>query len=180
MHRTYVHVPLSKLSHYAQGYTADDTPARVNPGVFADEAYGLKSTAEDMARFMDANMHLIKVSEPIKRAIEESQTGYFTIGDMTQALMWEKYPYPVPLTTLVQGTSSAMSGQHNPAVPLPAALPPLPNEWFHKTGSTRGFGGYVAFLPAKKIGIVLLSNKFYPNSARVTAAQAILTRLEGL
>jgi CubicO group peptidase (beta-lactamase class C family) len=180
LHGTYVHVPSSALPQYAQGYTANDTPVRVNPGVFADEAYGLKSTAEDMAHFLDANLHLLKVNEQLKHAIEESQTGYFTIGEMTQALMWEKYPYPLPVTTLVQGTSSAMSGQHNPALSLPSALPALPNEWIHKTGSTAGFGGYVAFLPAKKMGLVLLANKFYPNSARVTAAHAILTRLQGL
>jgi hypothetical protein len=30
------------------------------------------------------------------------------------------------------------------------------------------------------MGLVLLANKFYPNSARVTAAHAILTRLQGL
>jgi beta-lactamase class C len=34
-------------------------------------------------------------------------------------------------------------------------------------------------VPARKIGIVMLANKNYPNEARVTAGYAILTRLIG-
>jgi hypothetical protein len=36
----------------------------------------------------------------------------------------------------------------------------------------------VAFVPGRKIGIVVLANKSYPISARVTAAYAILTQLD--
>jgi beta-lactamase class C len=47
----------------------------------------------------------------------------------------------------------------------------------NKTGSTNGFAAYVAFVPARRLGIVLLTNKNFPIAARVRAAFEILTQL---
>jgi beta-lactamase class C len=66
------------------------------------------------------------------------------------------------------------------ATPVAAITPPEhPREdvWINKTGSTNGFGAYVAFVPIKRLGVVVLANKSYPIEDRVTIAHEILTRI---
>jgi beta-lactamase class C len=160
MKNTYINVPAAELPDYAQGYTNDGAPIRMARGVLSSEAYGVKTTAADMIRFVEINMNQIQVDEKLQRAIVDTHTGYFKAGPMTQDLIWEQYPYPVTLKALLDGNSSAMILNATPVV-----------------GSTNGFGAYVAFIPQKRLGIVILANKNFPIDERVTAAYRILTSL---
>jgi beta-lactamase class C len=179
MKSTYIDVPAAKMLDYAQGYTKDGVPVRVNPGVLSAEAYGIKTTAADMLRFVQENMNLIAIDDTFQRAITATHTGYFQAGVLTQDLIWEQYPYPAELKTLEAGNSSEMVLNAIPATEIKPPLPPQQNVWINKTGSTNGFGAYVAFVPAQRIGIVMLANRNFPNEARVSAAHQILTALTG-
>lgn len=174
---TFTVVPQAKLANYAQGYTRNDEPARLTPGILSSEAYGVRSTATDMIRFVNANLGLEKLDGKIRQAIASTHTGYFAVGAMTQDLVWEQYARPVALKTLVQSNSGALLK----TVPVQEIAPPLkPGQdvFVNKTGSTNGFGAYVAFIPQWKLGIVILANKNYPNEDRVTAAVEILTAVD--
>jgi beta-lactamase class C len=174
---TYINVPESKMADYAQGYTKKDDPARMTAAVLSSEAYGVKTTATDMIRFVEANMKMGKLGEKLQRAITDTHTGYFKAGVMTQDMIWEQYAYPVDLKTLLQGNSYEMINKPTPVTPLTPPLEPRDDVFINKTGSTNGFGGYVAFVPEKKLGIVVLANKNYPNDDRITIAHKILTQL---
>ncbi len=174
---TFTTVPTAKLADYAQGYKRTGEPARMTPAILSSEAYGVRSTADDMIRFVNANMGLEKLDGKIRQAIINTHTGYFSVGAMTQDMIWEQYAYPAALKTLTDANSGALLK----TVPVSEISPPMkPRQdvFINKTGSTNGFGAYVAFIPEQKRGIVILANKNYPNEERVSAAYEILTALD--
>lgn len=175
---TYIDVPAARMADYAQGYNKQDAPVRVNPGVLADEAYGVKTSARDLIRFVDANMGLNVGDAELRNAIAQTHVGYYQLGDMTQDLAWEQLRYPVALDALLTANAGNYNSQSQAVAALNPPLPPQDDVWINKTGSTNGFGGYVAFVPSKKLGIVILANRNYPNEARVRLAYKILGELD--
>ncbi|KVK82887.1 class C beta-lactamase [Burkholderia ubonensis] len=177
MKSSYVDVPRSRMADYAQGYTKDGAPTRMTTDVLSSKTYGIKTTAADLLRFVQANMGEVKLDKPLQQAITDTHTGYFNAGPMTQDLIWEQYPYPVALKTLTEGNSLSMALNAMPVNEIKPPRAPQQQVWINKTGSTDGFGAYVAFVPARHMGIVILANRHYPNEERVTAAHRILTSL---
>lgn len=177
MTSSFINVPASRMPDYAQGYTQGDVPVRMSAGVVSSGAYGIKSTAADLIRFVEANMQLLKIDEKLQRAITETHTGYFKAGPMTQDLVWEQYPYPVSEKDLLEGNSSAMLYHPTPVTAIKPPQAPTENVWINKTGSTNGFGSYVAFVPEKQMGIVILANKSFPSEERVRMAYQIIEAL---
>lgn len=180
LNRTYIHVPKARMGDYAFGYTKDDKAIRVTPGVLDSQAYGVKTTAADMLRFLEANMDGARLDGTLRRAIAATHTGYFKVGDMTQGLGWEMYAYPTTLARLLAGNSNEVVLKPNAVTRVVPPMPMRDDVLINKTGSTNGFGTYVAFVPGKHIGIVMVANKNYPNAARVKAAYRVLAALEGL
>lgn len=174
---TYLRVPESRLADYAFGTSKPGRPVRVNPGVLDAEAYGVKTTASDMLRFVEANIDASDLEPELRRAIAATQTGYLRVGDMIQGLGWEMYDPPAPLDRLLAGNSEMMALQPQRAQRLDPPLPPGADRLVNKTGSTNGFGAYAAFFPGRRLGVVLLANRNYPIAARVAAARRILSAL---
>ncbi|WP_126224226.1 class C beta-lactamase [Burkholderia ambifaria] len=179
MTHTYINVPAARRGDYAQGYTQDGKPIRMTGGMLWQPAYGVKTTAADLLRFVQANMGLVETAPRLQRALERTHTGYFRAGPFTQDLIWEQYPYPVALPTLLEGNGPAMLHDATPATELKPPLAPRPDTWINKTGSTNGFSTYVAFVPAKRIAIVMLANRSFPIEDRVKAAYRIVESLNG-
>ncbi|MGU3782135.1 class C beta-lactamase [Burkholderia metallica] len=177
MTHTYINVPDARMADYAQGYTKDGKPVRMTQGMLWQQAYGVRTTAADLLRFVQANMGMIETAPRLQRAIERTHTGYFRAGPLTQDLIWEQYPYPVALPTLLAGNAPKMLYEAVPAGAIAPPLAPNPDTWINKTGSTGGFSTYVAFVPSKRIAIVMLANGNVPIEDRVKAAYQILGSL---
>ena len=177
MTHTYINVPDARQADYAQGYTQDGKPIRMTGGMW-QPAYGVRTTAADLLRFVQANMGLIETAPRLQRALERTHTGYFRSGPLTQDLIWEQYPYPVALPTLLEGNSMKMLRDGLPAAAIAAARAER-GHVDQQDGPTNGFSTYVAFVPSKRIAIVMLANRSYPNEDRVKAAYGILGALDG-
>lgn len=174
--QTWITVPAAEQQHYAWGYH-NSQPVRVSPGMLDAEAYGIKSSVRDMAAWLQANMAPQRIATPtLRQGVELAQTRYWRVEGMYQGLGWEMVDWPVDRGALLRGAEGMLEAypvqEMDPPPPTPSAA------WIHKTGSTRGFGAYVAFIPQKQLGIVMLANKNYPNTARINAGYAILQALE--
>lgn len=174
---TWTKVPQEQMTRYAQGYDKADKPVRVGPGALDAEAYGVKTSAADLIGFVQANLKPASLDKPLQQAIALTHTGYYSVGDMTQGLGWEMYRYPVTLDGLLAGNSTAMAMQAHQVQWLTPPHAPSGNVLLNKTGSTGGFGAYVAYVPSKDMGVVILANKNYPNAERVKIAHQILSAL---
>ena len=97
---------------------------------------------------------------------------------MTQGLGWEAYDWPISLKRLQAGNSTPMALQPHRIARLPAPQALEGQRLLNKTGSTNGFGAYVAFVPGPRPGLVIPANRNYPNAERVKIAYAILSGLE--
>jgi beta-lactamase class C len=177
LHQSFIEIPASERARYAWGFTDDDRPIRMTAGMLSDETYGVRTTAADMIRFVRENIDPSALPSGIREAVAQTHVGYFHAGPMTQDLVWEHYPYPVALNSLLAGNSYRMFLQPTRVDPIVPPRPATPNVWVNKTGTTNGFGAYVAFIPSKRLGIVLLANKNYPIPDRVVAAYRILSAI---
>lgn len=177
MAHTWINVPKGEEKHYAWGYR-DGNAVHVSPGMLDAEAYGVKTNIRDMANWVMANIAPDRIQDAsLKQGIALAQSRYWRVGSMYQGLGWEMLNWPVNAKTVIDGSDNKVALAPLPATEVDPPAPPVKASWVHKTGSTGGFGSYVAFIPEKNLGIVMLANKSYPNPARVETAYRILDAL---
>jgi len=123
MSHSYIQVPTAQLPRYAFGYSKDNQPLRVTPGMLDAEAYGVKTNAKDMLRFVQANLNPAGLNNDLQRAIAMTHTGYYRVGEMTQGLGWERYPYPISLERLQAGELVSLTAVRVPEGENPIAEP---------------------------------------------------------
>jgi hypothetical protein len=76
------------MPRYGYGYTKENHPARVSPGMLDAETYGVKTNAKDMLRCVQANLSAAGLNPDLQLAIGITHAGYYRVGEMTQGLGW--------------------------------------------------------------------------------------------
>ena len=132
-----------------------------------------------MTKWMQVNLdsNMVK-SRTLQQGIGLSQQGYYyTENKIYQGLGWEMYDYPVNEELVIRNSSNDVALMAKDIMQIKPEHMNRHKFFIHKTGATNGFSAYVAFIPSKKIGIVMLANKNFPNTERVKAAFSILNTL---
>jgi beta-lactamase class C len=177
LQHTFHDVPQAEQRHYAQGYTRNGQPVRVSSAPLATEAYGLRTTARDLLRFVEAQLGLVETSPALRRALAATHVGHFRAGPMTQALIWEWYALPITADDLAAGNGDTMVLKANPVTRLEPPRTPPADALVNKTGATNGFGAYVAFITGRRIGLVVLANRNHPTAVRLALAEQVFGAL---
>lgn len=177
LNNTWIEVPKKQMDLYAYGYNKANAPIRVGKGVLDAEAYGVKSSAQDMLKFLDVELGVGPASAEMANAVQRTRQGQFKTTFFTQNMVWEQYQWPVDVNTMVAGNSPDFSLKPQPVEKIDPPAPPAMDGILNKTGSTNGFGGYIAMVPGQKLGIVVLANKNYPNEARIRATYSLIKAL---
>ena len=131
-----------------------------------------------MTHLMALNLDQQGLAPDLAAAIRQTHTGYFTTAYYTQDMVWEQYPWPVKTKQLMDGNSNKMSLESQPVKALKTPLAPQKSVLMNKTGATGGFGAYVMLAPKSGIGLTVLANRNYPNTARAEAGLKLIEALE--
>lgn len=174
---THYRIPQAAMARYAQGQTRDGRPARMTQAVLATEAYGLRITASDLLRWVEAQMDLVAAPGGLGDALKSTQAGYLKVGPMTQGAIWEWYPPPFTQDQLLEGNGDAMVFKANSGTPLSGLAPPE-GALVNKTGGTNGFSAYAAFIAERGTGVVILANRNHPVQHRLALAKRLREAME--
>lgn len=177
LHSTFIQVPAAQMHRYAWGHNKDQRQVRVNPGVFDAQAYGLKSSASDMLRFLQAVLDPDRLPPHWRQALALTTTPRYQVGPMQQGMGWEMYAPPWSLDALLEGSGARTVLEPLPATPVQPPPQPAPPLLLNKTGSTFGFSAYVVLVPQRQAAFVMLGNRNFPAADRVAAAHRVLQAL---
>lgn len=177
MQHTYLTVTDS--TNFAQGYNDDGKSAPHAQLGLLPAAWALKSTLPDMQRFLSAAIHLSGTPYSVSHALRVAQTPYFTLEDnVQQGLAWQIYIINKKNVENLLNPPTNFNLQ-----PQSAKL--LAQKQFNgdalidKTGTTDGFRAYIAVIPNKGSGIVILANRYVANRPLVKAGRDILFKVNG-
>jgi beta-lactamase class C len=172
--------PDAQEPNFAWGYDAQDNPIRARMAPASAEAYGVKTSADDLLALLEALIDPMRISgRALQVALRDTMQPRFLTPAFAQCLGWERYDLPAGLAQLLKGNGPDMILKPQPVTAVSDSHSRREREdgYFNKTGSTNGFGAYVAIMPERGLALVLLSNRNIPNSERVKAAKAILDQV---
>lgn len=172
-------VPKKLRAFYAQGYGREGEPVSANVANVFPSAGNVKASANDMQRFLSAAIGLPGTPGKIFYPMRMTQTAYVKLPNHLQGLGWQIH------TVTRENVEELLNVDVMESVRLGAIkvneLIDKPtfdgNALIDKTGATAGFRSYIALIPNKKSGIVILTNRTSMDKEIVGTGREILFKL---
>lgn len=167
MNSSFLAIPANKMKFYSAGYTATGIPSRSPQSGQLAGSWAMKASVNDMAQYLRLALGLDDMPEKLVTAMKITQTAYFENGNYNQSgLAWYINPLDkVSKTELLKVVDSSHPRKRTETPVNPISNPKFnENALIEKTGSTNGFRAYIGVIPAQKIGIVILVNRFIYDS----------------
>lgn len=171
-------VPKKWQINVAKGYNEQGVAPPVT-GLFPT-AGCMKASAADMQKFLSASIGLPQTPESIFYPIRMTQTPYLGVKESAQGLGWVIHDLSSENIPSLRAGTDVLGFETLPVVEV--YTDPVFNgaDLIDKTGQTDGFRSYIAVIPNKKSGIVILLNRRIADYSIVVAARDILFRLNGV
>lgn len=166
--------------HLAQGYDSRGKPVKPSSLGLFPAAYGVKASAEDMQNFLSAAIGLPGTTERIFYPMRLTQTAFVALPNRLQGLGWQIHRLNShTLYSLLRANDVTQLG---PLEVIDILNKPTfdGDALIDKTGATSGFRAYIAVIPNKKSGLVILTNKYIPDSEVVKMGRELLFKMTKL
>jgi len=173
-------VPSKLKRYYAQGYDKTGQAASPVHLTALASAFGIKASAEDMQHFLRAAIGLPGTPDRIFYPMRMTQSAYVVLPNQMQGLGW--LIHPINSDEKIDALLDEPAMNFKPVSIASIYDKPI----FHgdvlidKTGATDGFRSYIALIPNKKSGIVILANKQMDGNAIANTGREILFKLTNL
>lgn len=173
-------VPEKLLKNYAQGYDKDNNPVeRDSLGLFPAAA-DVKASASDMQKFLSAAIGLPGTPPRILYPMRMTQATYVELPDKMQGLGWTIHPFTEATASDLLIEPEEMNRGPLPVKEVLTRAKYNGDALIDKTGGTPGFRSYIAVIPNKKTGIVILTNHFVSNKAIVETGRELLFKVNNI
>lgn len=173
-----ISVPKTLQANLAQGYDSDGKAVAPMAMSLLPAGGQVKASASDMQHFLSAAIGLPGTPERILYPMRLTQSVYVELPNtLMQGLGWVIHPLEKNYINSLLTATNAMDLGPIDVVDMYKKPIYSGNMLIDKTGMTDGFRSYIAVIPNKKTGIVILANKRVYSPAIVQAARQILFTL---
>lgn len=175
-------IPHEKQKNLASGFTNQGQLVKHLPSGLLLGAWAMKVSPRDMQNYLKAALGLFPVSEKIHQAMITSQTAYYLMPEQGTLLGLGWTITPLDKTSNIYKLTHNPPHYHFAAYKVQALKKPTfnANSLIEKVGATDGFRSYIAIIPNKQAGIVILANRYFGSGDLPNLANKLLFQITGM